>query len=134
MCFRAINIELLERRTTDMSLRVAVDCIQLLWWMNERVRSFGGMTQTGKFRSTRRKVCSSSILSTTNPTRNDRGSKQDIPSYTSQTSTLTHGTATMTRYFSTIKIPMFQEMSAPSRQTLSMYREMKDTLCTVIYQ
>lgn len=47
MGFRAINTELPKRRVTNMSLRVAVDFIQLLWWMNERVRSIGGMTQRG---------------------------------------------------------------------------------------
>jgi len=76
-------MELLTRRVTAMSLRVAVDCIQLLWWINERVRSFGGMTLTGKVLSTRRKFCSSSILCTTNPSLNDRGLNQDIRSYRS---------------------------------------------------
>ena len=99
-----MNIGLLRRRVTD---NVTVDCIQLLWWINERVRSFGGMTQAGRVRGTQRKVCSSSILYTTNPTRNDRGSSQDIPIYMSQTNALTHGTAAMTRYFSEIKITEF---------------------------
>jgi hypothetical protein len=51
------------------------------------------MKFTGKNGSTRRKTCPSAILSTTNPTWNDRGSNPGLRGERPVTYRLSHGTA-----------------------------------------
>jgi hypothetical protein len=58
-----------------------------------RLKSDGGMILTGENRRTRRKICPSATLSTTNPTRVDPGANLGLRGERSATNRLSHSTA-----------------------------------------